>query len=186
MKNRVHNARTADTSHHATDMMMLEDPLEFLADDHMRSKTVCETMRRVVSAVTPDRSDLLEVQTFLQHELPLLLHDEDDDLCLIMRERALASDDFDKLAQRITILHAEIDTKRLGVLETINVRLNDGMPLTAVDRVELTDLEVKLRKDMIMENARLLPLARLRLTAEDISTLRGLMLRRHIADLAGA
>ncbi|MEP1535634.1 MAG: hypothetical protein ABJQ34_19810 [Paracoccaceae bacterium] len=78
MKTELDNARLDDPYHQATDMMLMEDPLEFITEDHMRVKTDAETMMRSASEPKPEKPDLLEATTFLTNELALLMHDEDN------------------------------------------------------------------------------------------------------------
>jgi len=183
MKNSLQNAKKIASAHFATDMMLLEDPLEYLSEDHFRAKTVCETIRRVVKSDAPGKTDLVEILSFLRSELPLLLHDEDDDLCELLRTRVLPEDGFEHLSQKVVELHKSIDLKRLQLIEAVENLVAGKEDMAPQFLIMLSELEREVREDMIMENAKLMPLARARLTPDDIAKLRSLMLRRHIADL---
>lgn len=183
MKKNLQNANKIDSTHGATDMMLLEDPLEYLSEDHFRAKTVCETIRRVAQSDQPQKTDLVEIRTFLSNELPLLMHDEDDDLCQLLHTRVVPEDDFDRLAEKVASLHDSIEIKRMQLIEAVKDLVNGSKEMSPEICISFNDLEREIREDMIVENAKLLPLARLRLISDDISQLRSRLLRRHIADL---
>lgn len=182
MNKQLKNARTPDPAHFATGAMMLEDPLDYLAEDHFRAKTMCEIMRRVADNEVLTATERVEIVNFLRHELPLLLHDEDDGLCELLRNRTLPESDFDRLLVRITASHKSIEEKRVEAMAAFLRLEARGSALTNDERLLISDLERLLREDMILENAKLLTLARMRLTAGDIAQLRGRMLQRHMAD----
>ena len=59
MKTHLSNARRDDIGHEPTDLMLLSDPLDFIAEDHLRIRAVCETMDRIAQADHPTREGLL-------------------------------------------------------------------------------------------------------------------------------
>lgn len=186
MKNKLDNARLDNLNHQATDIMLMADPLEFIAEDHMRVKTVAETMMRIASGSEPEQSDMREATTFLTHELPLFIHDEDDDLLVLLEKRVKADDSFGQLKKDLESIHEAIEAEGKDVIARLKSAQTDDAALSLYDRSKIETLATRLRQDMITENAKLLPLARDRLTGDDIATLRSNMVQRRIKDMRGA
>lgn len=47
MKSHLSNSRRGDSEQDPTDLNLLQDPLEFIREDHMHMRTVCEAMERI-------------------------------------------------------------------------------------------------------------------------------------------
>lgn len=186
MKTKLDNARLDNLNHRATDIMLMEDPLDFIAEDHMRVKTVAETMMRIASEPNSHELDLLEATTFLTNELPLLMRDEDDDLLVLLERRVGADDNFAKLKTELASIHQAIEAESKDVMARLNSARTDNAAPSVYDRSKIETLAKRLLQDMIVENAKLLPLARHRLTNDDITTLRSNMVQRRIRDMRGA
>ena len=75
MKHALSNARVRDTHRNATDMGMLADPLRFLHEDHLRTRTVCTILDRLAQTAVPAPEDVFEALSYLENELPLLRFD---------------------------------------------------------------------------------------------------------------
>ncbi|MEO9825934.1 MAG: hypothetical protein ABJF50_16095 [Paracoccaceae bacterium] len=145
MKTELDNARLDDPYHQATDIMLMEDPLEFITEDHMRDKTVAETMMRMKVDV-----------------------------------------DFAQLKTELASIHQAIQAESKDVTARLNSARSDNEALSVYDRSKIETLATRLRQDILVENTKLLPLARNRLTSDDIATLRSNMVQRRIPDMRGA
>ncbi|MEO1139322.1 MAG: hypothetical protein AAFW87_07690 [Pseudomonadota bacterium] len=186
MKQSLENAQHAELQDKATDIMLMEDPLAFIAEDHLRVKKVAKTMQRISTRDVQTRKDLFELTSFLENELALLMHDEDDDLIALLQPRVQAEDGFAGLRAQLAEIHSVIEQDRHNILIRLKSSKADGDRLSTTDRALIGQAGMRLLKDMIMENAKLLPLARKRLTVDDIAVLRSRMVQRRISDMRSA
>lgn len=182
MKKTLSNARVRDTHHHSTDMDLLADPLEFLEEDHLRTRTVCATFDRIADSETPASEDVFEALTYLENELPLFIVDEDADLVRLIRQHLDAAPRLFEVLPRVTELHQEIAFRSRPVIDLLQILKKQRRGLTYSEQACLRDLATSLRTDMALENSKLLPLARKLLTDEDLSELRSAMFQRRLSD----
>ncbi len=160
-----------------TSTWLLQNPIDFIAEDHLRLRTICAEIDRLVEAATPEPEALSTLRDYLCHELPDLLADEDEDLMPLILARAEPEDELPKLARRLDREHAQIEELRAPAAQA----LSGDQPVSAWSeglRATLRQLARATRRHLILENAVLLPLARVRLTPEDLIALRKAMLRR--------
>jgi len=182
MKKHLSNARRDDPGHEPTDLMLLGDPLDFIAEDHLRIRAVCETFDRIARAELPSRDRLLEAMDFLQNELPLLLNDEDQDLFGLLRQRCAPEDEIEPTLLRFRMAHAEAFQGIHGLVVLVRALHDDRRAATPDEASDLLAYGARLRRQMIAENAILMPLARRRLTDNDLAHMRGRMVWRRGLD----
>lgn len=156
----------------------LSDPLGFIHEDHLREREICAALDVLASSAAPDAEKVTEVLTFLTHDLPLNIDDEREDLFPLLRRRCKPEDEIDKAIERLSTdyTHAAEDTpKVVAILEKL--RVNDQRPTdeeTSILRRYITHA----RRHLFLDNAIVLPFARLRLTHHDLQILRLRMMRR--------
>ncbi len=174
---------SATTEHRSTDgktptsVMLLKDPLDFIAEDHFRLRTMCGELDRLAEETQIEDCAIAIMIEYLIKELPLLLADEDQDLIPMVLSRAEPEDELPKLVARLEKEHAAIGAH----LESVNSGLASvilAKELSDQLRTAMRDLARATRRHLILENAILLPLAKARLTEEDLHELRSAMLRR--------
>lgn len=177
------------TSHRSSDgrtptsAWLLRNPIDFIAEDHLRLRAMCAEMDRLADSETTERDEVSEIREYLTQELPALLADEDEDLMPLVLKRAEPEDELPKLARRLDREHREIDRLLNSVLAAFS-GLSLGAVLSEETRQMLHDLAQATRRHLILENAVLLPLARVRMTEDDLVALRNAMLgRRGLQDL---
>ncbi len=160
-----------------TSVLLLRNPLDFIANDHLRLRAMCAQLDRMVLSPKADRSATEVMIEYLTHELPLLLADEDEDLMPRLLLRAEAEDELPKLADRLKEEHATIAVLLTQVMQGLG-ELVHSAHMTNPLRPAISDFANAARRHLILENAVLLPLARARLTDEDLQGLRDGMLKR--------
>lgn len=174
-----------DTGRHGTtargataEIGALDNPLDFIAEDHMREREVCALIDRLVSAASIEQADFQQILTFLEEQLPLHLADEEIDLFPMMRKRCEPEDEIEAV---ITKLHSDHD-HALADAPTIVAILKDMVPtsprLTDAACQQMTEFAHQSRRHLILENAIILPIARARLTNEDLAVMKRHMLQR--------
>ncbi|GAA5078304.1 hemerythrin domain-containing protein [Roseibacterium beibuensis] len=160
-----------------TSIRLLQNPIDFIAEDHLRLRAMCAELDRLADAERPETEALEEMQEYLAHELPALLNDEDLDVLPMLLDRAEPEDELPSLARRLGREHREIEGCLGFVLDLLAASAPAAMASSSF-RQALRDLARVTRRHLILENAVLLPLARVRLTDADLVALRQAMLRR--------
>lgn len=178
---RAHDPRRGDGLS-PTDPRLLGNPLDFLHEDHLREREICVMLDRIAVAESPDQDAATHAAGFLADELPLHFADEEEDLFPLLRQRCEPEDDIEHVLARLSAdhRHADLETPELvGLLR----RVAEGeAALTPEDRALLTRYAAHSRRHLILENAIILPLARVRLTRRDLDGMRLAMLHRRGLD----
>lgn len=161
-----------------TRLALLGNPLDFIHEDHLREREICARMDALAGAQAPGADTATGILGFLRDELPLHLRDEEEDLFPLLRRRCAPEDEIGRVIARLSEdhRHAERDTpKVLAMLDAIAA--GQG-PLSEADGAALTGYAAQARRHLILENAIILPLARLRLTKGDLRALCQRMMQR--------
>jgi len=160
----------------------LGNPLDFIHDDHMREREICTMIDRLVAVGDPERDQANLVLSFLRKQLPLHLEDEEQDLFPLLRRRCKPEDEIDLALKRLATDHVKADDRTPEVVAILE-RLEDGdRDIGEPARSAMADYALHARHHLILEDAIILPFARLRLTAGDLETLLRRMLARRGLD----
>lgn len=150
---------------------LLGKPLEFIHEDHLRERQICTMLDEIADTKTPSLESAADALCFLSNELPLHLWDEEEDLFPLLRRRCEPEDEIDKVISRLLSdhMHAEEDTPPvIAILEKLRRGTEE---LTMLERENLKKFAMHSRRHLILENAVILPFARLRLTQRDLEKL---------------
>ena len=162
----------------------LDEPLDFIHEDHLREREICALLDKIAEGVATPGMIVKEAIHFLTVPLPLHLKDEEKDLFPLLRRRCAPEDNIGKIITRLLRdhEHANDDTSQIvALLETL---IDRPHRLAAAETSALTGFVSHARRHLILENAIILPFARLRLTEDDLETLSLRMCqRRNIASL---
>nr|WP_249139101.1 hemerythrin domain-containing protein [Actibacterium sp. MT2.3-13A] len=145
------------------------NPLDALAADHQRQRGLAEDLRALADADRPDPALARDLLARIEGELPLHMLDEDADLFPLLRRRALPEDDLDGFLQRLEAEHDEIARLEEAVVEGLQAVIAGG---ALPDPSALHGFADANSRHMKLENAVILPLARARLTPDDLISLR--------------
>lgn len=156
----------------------LENPLDFIAEDHMREREVCALVDKLVSARPIKAKEKQMILSFLTDRLPQHLADEEIDLFPLMLKRCDPEEDIRSVIDKLESdhLHAIADAPAIAAL--IEASRPEETPFSEVSRAQMADFAKHARRHLIVENAIILPIARARLTKEDLKTMRSHMLQR--------
>jgi hemerythrin-like domain-containing protein len=156
-----------------------ECPIEAMYEEHFNQRQLCADME-LLAATTHARPELARwILVNLCRDLPTHFDDEEKGLFPRLRARALPEDELDKTLNRLAREH-EIAEAAFALLVPALACMADGALPAPEDRDALCRLAASERRHLIVENAILLPLARLRLTDQDKSALMAEMCeRRH-------
>lgn len=160
----------------------LGNPLDFIAEDHLRHREICAMIDALALAERPDHAAMDEVLEFLEHEFALHVEEEEQDLHVLMRRKCTAEDAIDITLKRLVVIHQEAAKTVVGVRGSLVRALVGKAGFSALDKKALTQFAAQERRHLIVENAILLPLARARLKTRELDELRMKMLRRRGLD----
>jgi hemerythrin-like domain-containing protein len=161
-----------ERSHFAT------NPLDEIAHAHVVHGQICDAMERIADGL-PDEVDAklcAQVASFLKYDIALHHHDEDMGLFPLLRARAAMADGFDGIVERLSAEH-QSDTDFAGEIAESLELLGRGGPVGNPDMMGymLRGFFERYRRHVQWEDALVMPLARLRLTEDDLQTLSRLM-----------
>lgn len=152
---------------------LVHEPLNWLFAEHYRHRQLCQLIERVGTATVLLREEAQEILTFLRHDMPLHVIDEEDDLFPLLRRRCQATDELDTVLGALSAEHRDDLEHARGVIASLEAALANGHS-PARDRETrrlFTDYAMHERSHIALENAVVLPIARLRLTAADLKSL---------------
>lgn len=164
---------------------LLREPLVWFFAEHYRHRNLCEQLLGLAQSAIFDTGPLEEVLRFLDADLPLHIIDEEDDLFPLLRRRCQADDQIETVLGILSGDHAN-DLRDASALMTLLTKaIADRRGLAAyAQAASLVQAFCKSQKRHIaVENAVVLPIARLRLDKEDLHDLgRRLAARRGLGD----
>lgn len=160
------------------DIRRTKSPLDFFAEVHMRERKVCAIIDRIAASRHPESSDREQVISFLNTQLLQHIADEEVDLFPFMLDRCDPEDEIQNVIEKLRCDHryAVVDTPNLLALLEDESAFRVGYSDEA--SVEMLGFAAHARRHLILENAILLPIARLRLTPSDLKKMKQHMLER--------
>ncbi len=154
------------------------NPLDVIAQAHAVQARMCDALERIADGLPDDvdRRLCAEVAACLQFELPLHHRDEEAGLFPLLRARALPSDDVGGTLDRLAAEHCADTDFASEVAERLDA-LGSGGRAENPDMLGymLRGFFERYRRHVQWENALVMPVARLRLTVEDLASLAALM-----------
>jgi iron-sulfur cluster repair protein YtfE (RIC family) len=161
-----------------------DDPIGWFLAEHARHRQFCELMRNAATATVFDEELTTWLLDFVVHELSQHVWDEERDFFPMLRARALPEDDVDEVLGRLSSEHAKDLGHAQSVQGHLETCLRGRIPIgrSAPRRRALENFASQELRHLALENAVVLPLARLRLTPDDLAALgRKLVARRGLS-----
>jgi hemerythrin-like domain-containing protein len=162
-------AETLDIA--ASAIALGDDPLRFFLAEHQRHRQFCRVLNETASTKVFDEPRLRRIIAFLRHDMALHFTDEEQDLFPLLRLRATPEDDIDLVLERLSAEHGtDLDVARnvRAALEAC-IASRQAPGLQPDVKRALEDMASKELQHLALENAVVLPIARLRLTANDLT-----------------
>lgn len=159
-------------------------PLDFIRTDHDRQRAVGAALRRFAESGRADTAAAQAVARFVSEDVPMHHADETEDLFPALRRRCIAADGIEGTLSALDDEHAALD----GVLARLVAILSapaDGGFVAIPDPAAhfLRAFAATLHHHLAVENAIVLPIAKVRLHGEDLSDISARMAgRRRAAD----
>lgn len=162
----------------------LENPLDFIAEDHMREREVCALIDKLVAALPLKTGEKQMITSFLTDRLPHHLADEEIDLFPLMLERCDPDEDIRSVIDKLESDHSHAIADAPTIASLVEASGSEASAFTASSRVHMAEFAKQARRHLILENAIILPIARSRLTTDDLAIMRSHMLQRRSPDRA--
>lgn len=162
----------------------IENPLDFITEDHMREREVCALIDKLVSALPLKAGEKQMILSFLTDRLPQHLADEEIDLFPLMLKRCDPEENIRSVIDKLESDHLHAIADAPAVAKLIGANGPEAAAFSDVSRAQLAGFAKHARRHLILENAIILPIARARLTREDLKTMRSHMRQRRGLDRA--
>ena len=152
---------------------LVHEPLNWLFAEHYRQRQLCQLIERVCSATVLLRPEAEDILQFLRHDMPLHIIDEEDDLFPLLRRRCQPSDELDQVLGALSVEHRDdIEYSRaLAIPLERPLETGEAPSGDRETRRLFAEFAQRERRHIALENAVVLPIARLRLTAADLRSL---------------
>lgn len=161
-------------------LTLLSDPLDFFFAEHFRQRKLCNCIEVLAEADSLDHNLAAEILAFLHHDIALHVQDEEEGLFPLLRRRCAPEDDIEKVFTALSSEHAGDRHLADKIVSGLEAALADDRPVSA--QSELRDVMVDFarneRRHLALENSVVLPLARRRLSEDDLAALSENMVER--------
>lgn len=162
---------------------LLSTPLDYLLAEHHRHRVLCRLCDDMAACTTADAKMAGMIADALERELVLHMRDEEEDLFPLLRRSANSDDGIDRILDLLLRDHARDMALAASIVSGLR-RLagRPGAHLSDALRGKLETFARDQRKHVALENAIVMPLARVRISRKDIAGLaRAMAARRGIA-----
>jgi hemerythrin-like domain-containing protein len=154
------------------------NPLDVIASAHAVQVQMCDAMERIADGL-PDEVDrrlCAQVASCLEFDLPLHHHDEEFALFPLLRKRALPEDGLEGILDRLAAEHSSDNDFASEIAEALDTLGQGGKPQNPeMLGYMLRGFFERYRRHVHWENTLVMPLARLRLTRDDLEALQAQM-----------
>jgi len=154
--------------------------LDLIEHEHRIQTQLCNSLERIADGLPNDVDPRLCTQVInaLCFEIPLHHRDEECGLFPLLERRALPGDNMHHILSRLALEHATDESFAAELLESLEI-LSKGKRVKNPEMVGymLRSFFESYRRHIHWENAVVLPLARARLTREDVVELEAAMSR---------
>ncbi len=151
----------------------LTEPLDYIFAEHFRQRVLCNVLDCIADQTSFSRSKAAAVARFLKLDFATHIVDEEEDLFPMLRRRAEPEDRIEVVIGRLSQEHSADKLDADEITKGLSAALADRkrrQVSTAFSKL-LHRFAANERHHLTVENAIVLPLARVRLTADDLRNL---------------
>jgi hypothetical protein len=149
---------------------LLRTPLDWFFAEHYRQRQLCLMIDDLSRRTVFNEAPLAAIVAFLRHDLPSHVLDEEEDLFPLLRRRCLPEDELERVLAILSGDHKADLSKAAHVLTLLEAALAERRApgVDRESRATLAAFAAQERQHLALENAVVLPIARLRLTDADL------------------
>lgn len=163
---------------------LLREPLDYLFADHFRQRTLCNALEYLVDGGEDRQSSRMAeaLLSYLSEDFLWHIQDEEVDLYPVLRSRCRQEDDIDGILDGLARDHTADEHLARGIVQDLHRIIDDGACAQRPSFERLAAAFVSTEgRHLALENDLILPLARRRLTTEDLERIgRAMAARRSI------
>ncbi len=156
----------------------VDNPLDYITEDHMREREICALIDQIVPTARITQSELKQMLDFLEQRLPQHLADEEIDLFPMMLRRCDPDDEIEHVIDKLTKDHDHAVTDASDVVRILKNALAQSQTFSTQECEKMSEFAHHSRRHLILENAIILPIARARLTEDDMHEMKQHMRER--------
>jgi len=163
---------------------LIRQPLAWMAAEHHRCRQVCTLIDEIASSIDLLADEMRQALTFLRNDLPLHLADEDEDLFPMLRQRCDREDEVGRVIRALSADHRRDADEVTEISDMLDHAVRVERPLADSGKAQgrLRDFTARQSAHIALENAVVLPIARLRLNRFDLEHLsQGMAGRRNMS-----
>lgn len=158
---------------------LIRTPLDFILADHLRHRVLCHLCDLLAAGEAYDRAIAGEVADHIETALSVHIVDEEQDLFPLLRQRAKPEDNIDAVLDRLSEEHDADELHGGKIVAGLRRLIADpDKPMPKALRRTLRAFASNERRHLALENAIVMPLARVRLSVKDLESLAGAMAAR--------
>lgn len=158
---------------------LLRRPLEYILADHLRQRVLCVLCEQVAQAKHFDTATAKEIVDYLKSDMVVHIIDEEQDLFPLIRRRAEDGDDIERALGQLSGEHATDQGLAQDIAQGLEMALaSPGVELDDNLRTALRQFAHNERQHLALENATVMPLAKVRLSDRDLQDLAARMAAR--------
>lgn len=148
---------------------LFAEPIDYVFANHSRQRLLCQVLDEIAEVEAADRELVSAAYAFLTEEYAIHMLDEEGDLFPLLRRRADPEDDVNKVLGQIIDenMSDEGDAKDIVTLLGRLKGTTNMQKISKKDASLLKRFAANERNHLIVENAILLPLAKVRLSEDD-------------------
>ena len=178
IQQRADNHNELEVLSHAPAQSQFAEPLDYIFNEHFRQRVLCNVLELIANGGRPDRKLVAASIKFLLNDLAPHIQDEEQDLFPLLRRRAKPDDRVSELIDQLSEEHAADKLDVQDIIDGLQALLRRTVKVQASFARLLKRFVANERHHLTVENAIILPLARLRLTREDLWSLGHRMAQR--------
>lgn len=154
-------------------LQLLKEPLDFIFAEHFRHRQMCKMLEYLALSPTFDGRPISSTDEFIRDELALHVMDEEQDLFPWLRRRCSDEDNIGDILGRLSADHALDQQLATTVRAALAKSMERQAPPSAIEggAQALLRLAKHEKSHLALENAVVMPLARRRMTADDLQAL---------------
>jgi hemerythrin-like domain-containing protein len=150
-----------------------EEALDFILFEHLKHREMCNALDQLADAPSFDAAEVTRLAEFIRVDLTMHVFDEEEDFFPLLRQRCAPEDQVEEALERFDREHAadrDLSAQVRIILYTAVAERTPPAQMPGASQALHAFAQAQ-RRHMMLENGVLIPLARRRLTKDDLAAL---------------